>query len=120
VYKDHADRGCGELYHCQETGDLSRMLLTSNTKFIENMSETTKGKALLNTALPIAHHMSLYDTGRCKTFTEVIVIEGGHPYVVGTRLTVDKGKVTEIDSLVTDNDDWLFNAENYLKYSTAE
>jgi hypothetical protein len=30
------------------------------------------------------------------------------------------GKVTEIDSLVTDKGDWLFNAEDYLKYSKAE
>ena len=104
----------------QEAGDLSRMSLAPDAKFVEDMSETTKDKILLNTALPIAHHMSIYDTGRCKTFTEVIVTEGGHPYVVGTRLTVDKGKVTEINSLVTDEGDWLFNSENYLKYSTAE
>jgi hypothetical protein len=50
----------------------------------------------------------------------VIVTEGGHPYVIGTRLTIKDGKISEIDSLVTDQDDWLFNAQDYLKYSTAE
>jgi hypothetical protein len=84
------------------------------------MSETGRDKGLWNTALPIAFHRSIYDVARCKTFTEVIVTEGGHPYVLGTRLTVKDGKVTEIDSLVTDDGDWLFNAQDYLKYSKAE
>lgn len=104
----------------QKAGDLSKMILAPKVKYIEDMSETTKDKGLWNTALPIAFHLSIYDVGRCKTFTEVIVTEGGHPYVIGTRLTVKDGKVTEIDSLVTDADDWLFNAEDYLKYSKAE
>ena len=104
----------------QEGGDLSKMALADEVKFRENMYEIEKEKGLWNTPLPIAFHRSIYDTGRCKTFTEVIVTEGGHQYVVGTRLKVDKGKVKEIDSLVTNEDDWLFNADNYLKYSTAE
>jgi len=104
----------------QEAGDISKMSLAPDAKFIEDMSAVTKEKGLWNTPLPIAHHKSIYDAARCKTFSEVIVTEGGHPYVIGTRLTVDKGKVVEIDSLVTDKEDWLFNAEDYLKYSKAE
>lgn len=104
----------------QEAGDLSKMSLADEVKFIEDMSETTKDKGLWNTALPIAFHRSIYDVGRCKTFSEVIVTEGGHPYVIGTRLTVEAGRITEIDSLVSDEHDWLFNADNYLKYSMAE
>ena len=104
----------------QTAGDLSKMPLADDVKYRENMIPTTKEKGLWNTALPIALHRSIHDVPRCKTFTEVIVTEGGHPYVVGTRLEVDGGKVTQIDSLVTDEDDWLFNAEDYLKYSRAE
>jgi hypothetical protein len=104
----------------QTAGDLSKMSLAPKVKYIENMQDTTKEKGLWNTALPIAFHRSIFDVGRCKTFSEVIVTEGGHPYVIGTRLTVKDGKVTQIDSLVTDQDDWLFNAQDYLKYSKAE
>jgi len=104
----------------QTAGDLSKMSLDPKIKYIENMQNTTKEKGLWNTALPIAFHRSIFDVGRCKTFSEVIVTEGGHPYVIGTRLTVSDGKITEIDSLVTDQDDWLFNAQDYLKYSRAE
>jgi hypothetical protein len=104
----------------QTAGDLSKMSLAPQAKYLENMQATTREKGLWNTALPIALHRSIYDVGRCKTFSEVIVTEGGHPYVIGTRLKVKDGQITEIDSLVTDQDDWLFNAQDYLKYSKAE
>jgi hypothetical protein len=84
------------------------------------MSETTSDNGMWNTPLKIAFHRSIYDTVRCKTFTEVIVTEGKDKYVLGTRLKVDRGKVKEIDSLVTSKKDWLFNADDYLKYSKAE
>jgi len=103
----------------QRAGDLSKMSLDPKVKFIENMSDTAKEKGLWNTALPIALSHSIYDVGRCKTFSEVIVTEG-KPYVIGTRLTVKDGKITEIDSLVTKEGDWLFNPNDYLKYSSAD
>jgi hypothetical protein len=84
------------------------------------MSAVDKGKGLWNTALPIALSRSVLDTTRCKTFTEIVVTEGSHQYVIGTRLYVDKAQVTRVDSLVTDKGDWLFNANSYLKYSKAE
>jgi hypothetical protein len=104
----------------QAAGDLSRMSLAEKVEYRENMIATTREEGLWNSALPIAFHRSIYDVPRCKTFTEVIVTEGEHPYVLGTRLAVHGGQITEIDSLVSDSDDWLFNAGNYLKYSTAE
>ena len=104
----------------QGSGEIVKMALAADAKFSENMSEVTKDKGLWNTALPIAFSRSILDTARCKTFSEVIVTEGGHPYVLGTRLSVNDGKITEIDSLVTDKGDWLFNANAYLKFSKAE
>src|SRR4029453_11184760 len=89
-------------------------------KLLENMSEVAADKGLWNTALPIAFSRSFLDKDRCKTFTEVVVTEGTHQYVIGTRLSVDNGKITAIDSLVSDKGDWLFNANAYLKYSSQE
>ena len=60
----------------QKAGNLSKMSLDPKVKFIENTSDTTKEKGLWNAALPIALHHSIYDVGRCKTFSEVIVTEG--------------------------------------------
>jgi hypothetical protein len=74
---------------------------------------------LWNKALPIAHTNSVLDAMRCKTFTEIVVTEGT-PYVIGTRLYVDEGRITRIDSLVTTTGDWLFNANNYAKVGKRE
>jgi hypothetical protein len=104
----------------QKTGDLSKMLLASEAKYSENMVEIKKDQGLWNTPLPIAFHRSFLDVDTCRSFTEVIVTEGSSQYVIGTRLSVEGGKVSEIESLFTKKGDWLFNADNYLKYSKAE
>ncbi len=104
----------------QKAGNPAKMLLDPQVKFFENMTETKKEKGLWNAPLPIAFHRSFLDVNSCRTFTEVIVTEGAQPYVLGTRLKVEDGRISEIDSLVTKKGDWLFNADDYLKYSKAE
>jgi hypothetical protein len=104
----------------QQAGSLSKMSLAAKVKYVENMTETKKEKGLWNTPLSIAFQRSLLDVDSCRTFTEVIVTDQQHPYVLGTRLTVEDGRISEIDSMVTQKGDWLFNADDYLKYSNAE
>jgi hypothetical protein len=104
----------------QRRGDISGLPLAANAHYLENMATVDRGKGLWNTALPIANAQSFHDSKRCKTFTEIIVTQGGHPYVIGTRLYMDHGKVIRVDSLVTDKGDWLFNANAYLTYTKKE
>ncbi len=104
----------------QREGSLSGALLAPGVKYSENMEEIEKEQGLWNTPLPIAFHRSFLDVDSCRTFTEVIVTEGTRPYVLGTRLKLEEGRISEINSLVTQKGDWLFNADNYLKYSKAE
>jgi hypothetical protein len=104
----------------QETGDITKALLADNVKYIENMSEIKKKEGLWNTPLAIDFYRSFLDVLACRTFTEVIVAKGDDPYVIGTRLRIEGGRISEIDSMVTKKSDWLFNAADYLKYSTME
>ncbi len=104
----------------QQTGSLAGLPLDAKAHYLENMATIEKDKGLWNTALPVAHDMSFHDDKRCKTFTEIIVTEGGHPYVIGTRLYMHQGKIIRVDSLVTDKGDWLFNANAYLKFTKQE
>ena len=98
----------------------SSALLQEKVHFLENMSTVERADGLWNTALPIANAMSFHDPRRCKTFTEIIVTEGGTPYVLGTRLYLHDGEVIRVDSIVTKQGDWLFNADAYLKYTRQE
>ena len=104
----------------QKSGDRTRMAFADKVKYLENMSEVAADKGAWNTAMPVAFSRSIYDTNRCRTFSEVIVTEGREQHVIGTRLSVDGGKITAIDSLVSHKGDWLFNANAYLKYSSKE
>lgn len=106
--------------NAQSSGDVSALPLAANAHYLENMQTIDAKAGLWNTALPLAHVLSLHDDKRCKTFTEMIVTKGGHPYVIGTRLYLHGGKIIRVDSLVTDKGDWLFNANAYLKYSKQE
>jgi hypothetical protein len=104
----------------QKAGDRSKMAFAEKVRYLENMSEVAPDKGMWNTALPIAFSRSFYDTNRCRTYSEVIVTQGPEQHVIGTRLSVDGGRITAIDSLVSHKGDWLFNANAYLKYSSKE
>lgn len=103
----------------QKQGSLAALPLHEKAHYLQNMETTQPASGLWNTALPVAHAMSFHDPLRCKTFTEIIVTEG-KPYVIGTRLFMNEGKVFRIDSIVTEQGDWLFNAHAFLKYTQAE
>lgn len=118
--RDELKAATAAYVRAQRTGNLAGLPLAANARFLENMNTVERSAGLWNTALPIAHEMSFHDDQRCKTFTEIIVTQGGHPYVIGTRLYMHDGKVIRVDSLVTDKGDWLFNANAYLKYSQRE
>lgn len=104
----------------QSAGNISAMPISSGAHFLENMKTVDRKDGLWNTPLTIAHAKSLHDDKRCKTFTELIVTKGGHPYVIGTRLYMHNGMIIRVDSLITDKGDWLFNANAYLKYAKQD
>ena len=101
-------------------GDISEMSLAPDAEYNENTEDTIPGEGVFKTPLKIDFHRSLLDVVTGETFTEVIVTDKTHPYVIGTRLKVSGGKIQEIVSLVTDEGDWLFNADVYLKWSASE
>jgi hypothetical protein len=101
-------------------GKPSKMSLAKQAKYSENRKEIPFGQGIWQAPLAIDFDRSILDVEACETFTEIISAKSSHPYVIGTRLKVADGKISEIESLVSDKDDWLFNADNYLKYSSTE
>jgi hypothetical protein len=104
----------------QTKGDTSGLPLASGLGYVENMERVDINAGLIKTPLKIDHHRSLLDEATCQTFTEVIVTNAEKPYVLGTRMRVNHDKIAEIEILWTTTGYWLFNADNYLKYSSAE
>ncbi len=103
----------------QRAGDMSGLPLAENAHYLENMETVDAAAGMWNTPLAIDYDMSLHDPVRCKTFTEMVVT-APVPYIIGTRLYVHEGKIIRVDSIVTREGDWLFNANAFLRYSRAE
>jgi hypothetical protein len=114
-----------DLYVAAQTkGDTSGLPLAMGLGYWENHAAADINNGLMKTAMTIDHQRSLLDTATCQTFTEVIVAgkvhNGEKPYVLGTRLRVNRDKIAEIEILWTTTGYWLFNADAYLKYATTE
>ena len=96
------------------------MPLAPQAKYMENRNYIPLGQGIWQTPLAVDFNRSQLDVETCQTFTEIIHTSSDHPYVIGTRLKIEENKILEIESLVADKDDWLFNATDYLKYSSQE
>jgi hypothetical protein len=88
--------------------------------YMENVKPADINQGLIKKPMKIDFHRSLLDTATCQTFTEVIVTDKEHPYVLGTRLRVNHDKIAEIEIIYETTGHWLFNADSYLKYSSVE
>jgi len=101
-------------------GKASLLPLAAHARYIENRKATAWDQGIWKAPLVVDFSRSLLDADICESFSEVISANNPHPYVIGTRLKMEDSKIVEIESLVSDEDDWLFDAKNYLKYSSTE
>lgn len=109
----------------QSKGDPSGLPVAKGLAYIENMEAVDIKSGVIQKPLKIDFHRTLIDPATCQSFTEVIVTDKSHPYVLGTRLRVNHDRIAEIESMVTQEGDWLFSsqypaADNYFKYSPGE
>ena len=104
----------------QTKGDTSGMPLAMGLGYMENAARADIANGLIKTPMKIDHQRSLLDMAACQTFTEVIVTDKEKPHVLGTRVRVNHDKIAEIETLWTTTGYWLFNADTYLQYSSAE
>ena len=104
----------------QAKGDPSGLPLAKGLSYVENFKLANINEGFIKKPMKIDHQRSLLDTATCQTFTEVIVTDKAKPYVFGARLRVNHGLIAEIEILWTTTGYWLFNADNYLKYSSSE
>lgn len=69
---------------------------------------------------------SFYDTVACQVYVESIITDPAHPYVLATIIRgtgspgSPPGTVSGFDVIVSDQDDWLFDASKTLYYAQRE
>jgi hypothetical protein len=118
--RDGLQRAVDLYIAAQTTGDTTGMPLATGLGYAENIALADISKGVIKTPMKIDHHRSLLDPSTCQTFTEVIVTNKEKPYVLGTRLRVNRDKIAEVEILWTTTGYWLFNADAYLKWSSGE
>src|SRR5690606_33270623 len=99
----------------QTDGNASAVPLAAGAYYGENDQAMDIGAGVLAAPMTIDFTRSFYDTTKCATFTEVVAATQAHPYVIHTRMEVTAdGKVTKMESVVTDEGDWVFGAAEHL------
>jgi hypothetical protein len=105
----------------QKAGNAAMVPLAAGASYAENDQVMNIADGMLSGALKVDFTRSFHDTTQCATFTEVIAATDPHPYVIHTRMeaTAD-GKVSKMESVVTDAGDWVFGAPEHLAVTQTE
>ncbi|MEI9936153.1 MAG: hypothetical protein WDO69_02905 [Pseudomonadota bacterium] len=121
-------QAAADAYHAAQTaGDKSKLPLASSVTYTENFKTPTKG--IWETALSISYQHDLLDTFACQTFSEVYVTDSNVEYVLGIRLALEDGLISELESIVTTgtvsgstitSKDWNFDAKAYETCAKSE
>ncbi|KAK0719436.1 hypothetical protein B0H67DRAFT_486046 [Lasiosphaeris hirsuta] len=104
-----------------QSAAVSALGTSANFIFLENNQVTDFKSSTLSKPIKIDVDRSIHDTVQCATFTELIAASNPHPYVIHTRMVFGADhKAALIESIVTDQGDWLFNATGTLELNRPE
>lgn len=105
----------------QTAGKPGMLPLAKGASYAENDKAMDIGKGVLAGPLKVDFTRSLHDTTQCATFTELTAATDPHPYVIHTRIMATRdGKVSKMESVVTDDGDWVFGAKEHLAVTQVE
>jgi hypothetical protein len=105
----------------QTDGKASLVPLAKGASYAENNRVMDIRKGVLAGPLKVDFTRSFHDTTQCATFTELVAATDPHPYVIHTRIEATKGgKVSKMESVVTDAGDWMFGASEHLAVTRGE
>lgn len=115
-------QGLADAYiKAQTAGDASMVPLASGATYAENDVAMDIAAGVLKGALKVDFTRSFHDTTQCATFTELVAATDPHPYVIHTRIeATEDGKVAKMESVVTDDGDWVFGATEHLAVTKVE
>jgi hypothetical protein len=90
----------GQFFTSLESHNPADAPLASNVRYTENGLDVATGKGTWETAGKVIFKRGLVDTKKCGTHTQTIIEENGKQILYGVRLKVDKGRISEIESIV--------------------
>jgi hypothetical protein len=111
----------GTYVEAQTSGNAGIIPMAERSYYGENDKPTDIAEGMLSQAITADFTRSFHDTTECATFTEFVAASHDHPYVIHTRMEANaEGEVTVMESVVTDEDDWVFGADVFLARTMEE
>jgi hypothetical protein len=105
----------------QSTGDATKLPLAKGATYAQNDKVMDPSQGVVAGPLKVDFTRSFYDTTQCAAFTELVAATDPHPYVIHTRMeATKKGRVSKMESVVTDAGDWVFGAPEHLAVTRIE
>jgi hypothetical protein len=119
--REELQKSVDEYLAAQAEGDQTKIHSGLWLTYVQNGEDASFLTGIIGKPLKIDFHRTILDTQACKSFTEAVITDPAHPYVLGVTISSRGGSASNIDMLVTDHDKgWLFNAANTKAYSEAE
>jgi hypothetical protein len=107
--------------NAQTTGNAALLPMADRAYYGENDQPKNIAEGMLSGAIKPDFTRSFLDATECATFTEFVAATNDHPYVIHTRMEVnDDNEVTVMESVVTDEGDWVFGASEHLAVTREE
>lgn len=96
--------------------DPSPLPLSPDVRSTENGARVAPGQGLWQTAGEVRSSRFALDTQRCQVHFEALMQDGGRDALVGSRVLVEGGQITEIETYITHQGDYLvFNADGFAQ-----
>lgn len=102
-----------------ERGTMMTMQLGEWVDYDENFQRASLG-GFLSPARTVNHHLALLDTTTCQVFVEAVMKDAERPIVTATQFGRGFFGVGPFDNIVTDEGDWLFDANATYEYARRE
>ena len=102
-----------------EQGTMMTMKLGEWVDYRENGKRSSLG-SFLYPERKVDWHLALLDTTQCKVFVESVMLHEERPIVAATQIGNGFFGVGPFDNVVTDEGDWLFDANATYEYARRE
>ena len=108
-----------EVVEAHKQGDTLLIPRGNWTTYRENFKLGSMISGTISKGLDVVWHRALLDTTTCRIALEMIVLEP-EPYVIASQIMTRGGAVNQISSIITQQDDWLFDAKMTYEYARRE
>jgi hypothetical protein len=85
------------------------LMVAPTVKFTQDGMQMQLGEGLWKTAGEVRFKRSAYDVEQCESVTESVVANGGDDFIVGVRLKLASGLISEIETVLVGPDGWFPN-----------